>query len=178
MADIAATHFNSVQDVDLDIPPDLREINTQTMLQNVTKLTNQESILLKKKTDNNKIKTTLKQSPNGKAPGINGIPTELYKKLDARWSSKDPQDNKKLNITEMLQLLTNDIKANGVTEPALLTGWICLIYKKKDKRLITNYHPVTILNAEYKIITTALMNKLQPIAPKLINKCQAAFIKN
>ncbi len=34
-----------------------------------------------------------------------------------------------------------------------------------------------ILNAEYKILTTALMGKLSTIAPKLINKCQAAFIK-
>src|SRR5260221_7086347 len=34
-----------------------------------------------------------------------------------------------------------------------------------------------VLNAEYKILTTALMGKLSLVAPKLINKCQAAFIK-
>ena len=40
-----------------------------------------------------------------------------------------------------------------------------------------NYRPVTVLNAEYKIITTAIMNRLTPIAPKMINKCQATFLK-
>ena len=60
---------------------------------------------------------------------------------------------------------------------SLLEGWLCPIYKKKDCHEISNYRPITILNAEYKILTTALMGKLSLIAPKLVNKCQAAFIK-
>ena len=71
----------------------------------------------------------------------------------------------------------NDIEANGVTAPQLTEGWVCPLYKKKDRREIVNYHPITVLNAEYKIITTVLMNKLAIVTPNLINKCQAAFIK-
>ncbi len=59
----------------------------------------------------------------------------------------------------------------------ILDGWLCPIYKKKDQHEIANYRPITVLNTEYKILTTALMGKLSIIAPKLINKCQAAFIK-
>ena len=87
------------------------------------------------------------------------------------------QDNEGINIVKIIQLVANDIEKNGVTAPQLTDGWVCPTYKKKDKREIVNYCPITVLNSEYKIIMTALMNKLATIVPSLINKSQAAFIK-
>ena len=77
----------------------------------------------------------------------------------------------------MLTTVVGSIEERGVTTPQLLEGWICPIYKKKDKREIVNYRLVTILNMEYKIITTAIMNRLSLVAPRMINRCQAAFLK-
>src|SRR5258708_6369592 len=54
---------------------------------------------------------------------------------------------------------------------------MCPLYKKKDCHEIPNYRPITVLNAEYKILTTAIMNKLSDVAPNLIHKSQTAFIK-
>ena len=65
----------------------------------------------------------------------------------------------------------------GACKKEILARWLCPIYKKKDHREIANYRPITVLNAEYKILTTAIMGKLSPIAPKLVHKCQVAFIK-
>ena len=59
----------------------------------------------------------------------------------------------------------------------LLEGWLCPIYKKKDRHKAINYHPIVVLNAEYKILTTAIMNQLSQVAPKIIHRSQAAFIK-
>ena len=102
---------------------------------------------------------------------------ELYKKLNNRWHAPKNQDDEGIDIVKIIQLVTNDIEKNGITAPQLTNGWVCPTYKKKDKQEIINYHPITVLNSEYKIITTALMNKLATVAPTLINKCQAAFIK-
>ena len=173
MATVMANHYNSVQDHDLDIPLSLRNNHMDKALESLTSLQTHETMDLAHKLEYNEIHTALMQSPNNKAPSLNGIPTELYKKLNKRWKASNNEDEG-IDITMMLTIVANNIEERGVTAPQLLKGWICPIYKKKDKREIVNYRPVMVLNAEYKIITTALMNKLALVAPKTINKCQAA----
>ena len=53
---------------------------------------------------------------------------------------------------------------------------MCPLYKKKDKRQIANYRPITILNSDYKIFTKALAVKLAKTVPKIIHENQAGFI--
>ncbi len=55
-------------------------------------------------------------------------------------------------------------------------GWVCPLYKKKDKSNIANYRLITLLNTDYKIMTKALAAKLARIAPKIIHETQAGFI--
>ena len=81
------------------------------------------------------------------------------------------------NIVELLKAAFNDIEINGIQTPHLLDGWMCPLYKKKDHCEIPNYRSITILNAEYKILTTAIMNKLSNVALDVIHKTQTAFIK-
>ena len=40
-------------------------------------------------------------------------------------------------------------------------GDIVLIYKKKDPKEIRNYRPITLLNSDYKILTTILAERLK-----------------
>ena len=123
------------------------------------------------------IHTALLQSPNHKSPGLNGILTELYKKLNNRWQALKEDKNENLDIVKIIHIVANNIERNGVTVTQLTDGWVCPTYKKKDKREIVNYHPITVLNLEYKIITMVLMNKLAIVAPTLVNKSQATFIE-
>lgn len=56
-------------------------------------------------------------------------------------------------------------------------GWMCPIYKKKDRTDISNYRPITVLNADYKIMTRTMAMRLATAAPSVIHKDQAGFMK-
>ena len=43
-------------------------------------------------------------------------------------------------------------------------GDIVLIYKKKDPKEIRNYRPITLLNSDYKILTTILAERPKKFA--------------
>ena len=71
----------------------------------------------------------------------------------------------------------NDIEEYGVVPTTnFAEGWICPLYKKKDKRQIANFRPITILNSDYKIFTKVLAVKLAKTVPKIIHENQAGFI--
>ena len=54
---------------------------------------------------------------------------------------------------------------------------IRLIYKKSDRQLLKNWSPISLLNTDYKILTTALSKRIQGILPKIISNDQTAYIK-
>ena len=55
-------------------------------------------------------------------------------------------------------------------------GWMYPLYKKKDRRKIENYHPITLLNSDYKVFTKALAVCLTKLVPNIIHENQAGFI--
>jgi len=56
-------------------------------------------------------------------------------------------------------------------------GTITLLPKPKEANCIQQYRPICLLNVVYKIITKALMLRLQGSMDKIIDKSQNAFIK-
>jgi ribonuclease HI/exonuclease III len=119
----------------------------------------------------------LKTSPNGKAAGPDGIPSELWKTMHEQYKNNKYSNTKAVDITKILQTIYNDIEQYGVNALTdFASGWICPIYKKGDIKDIANYRPITILNADYKMFTKALTNKLTIITNKLIHEDQAAFL--
>ena len=56
---------------------------------------------------------------------------------------------------------------------------IKLIEKKdRDKRLIQNWRPISLLNIDSKLITKALAARLKNVLPTLISSNQTAYVKN
>lgn len=53
---------------------------------------------------------------------------------------------------------------------------MCPLYKKKDRREIANYRPITLLNSDYKILTKALALKMARTVPSIIHENQAGFV--
>ena len=54
---------------------------------------------------------------------------------------------------------------------------ITLLKKKgKDKRLISNWRPISILNADYKIISKIFAYRLKKVLPNLISSQQTAYV--
>ena len=56
---------------------------------------------------------------------------------------------------------------------------IKLIEKKdKDKRLIKNWRPISLLNIGSKSISKSLASRLQDVKPNLVSKNQIAYVNN
>ena len=56
---------------------------------------------------------------------------------------------------------------------------IKLIEKRdRDKRYIKNWHPISALNVNYKIVSKALATRLKETLPDLISCQQTAYVKN
>jgi len=57
-------------------------------------------------------------------------------------------------------------------------GIISLIPKKtKDKTLLENLRPVSLLNIDYKILTKTIAKRLEKVLPKIINSDQTGYVK-
>merc|ERR1712112_477018 len=54
-------------------------------------------------------------------------------------------------------------------------GIITYIYKAKERNILKNYRPITLLNMIYKIWATILSNRLTPIPNLLTSESQTAY---
>lgn len=109
------------------------------------------------------VATALRHTAPGKAPGWDGIPTDLFRKL---WGP-------------MGQLLTDLFSAIGSTKqlPAgFLEGSISVLHKKGDRTAPGNYRPITLLCADYRLLTKVLATRLGKALSSVISPEQCAFL--
>ena len=140
---------------------------------------------LKEKTTRREIEAALEKTSNGTSPGIDGIPYELYKLLMEE-NKKNKTDNNSPDIIKILTMVINDIEEKGIIKrkeanettenPEFTDGVMHLIYKKKEKEKIENYRPITLLNADYKLYTKTIAEKLAKAAQAAIHEDQAGFV--
>ena len=182
MAEIARAHYDGVQHADQpqdqtnNMDQRKREIDGALAPLNVALDVN-EARLMGNSIDLIKIELAITESANGKAPGLDGIPTELWKECLRAQIKNQKIKKPAFNVTAVLMHVFNDIIQNGVAEgTSFAEGWVCPIHKKKDRRKISNYRPITILNTDYKIFTRALASRLATCAPALIHPDQAGFV--
>ncbi len=105
-----------------------------------------EKDLLEQLLSDTEILEALKSSSQGKAAGLNRLLYKFWKELYDQYLKQEEGDDK-ANVVEILRMAFNDIKLYGVeSETHFCDGWICLLFKKKEKRNIANYQPITLLN--------------------------------
>ena len=75
---------------------------------------------------------------NGKAPGEDGFPAEFWKFF---WA----------DLAGDFMGVVEWVYESGCLPESMRGGVIRLLYKKGDKLDMGNYHPVTLVNADYKI---------------------------
>lgn len=150
MASIAKEHYDGLQR-----DPDLTEEAHASAMDKTMKdfnvaLTDRESGEMDEVLSGKEVGRAIRESAAGKAPGLDGIPTEVWK-CYCQWDEEsEKNDMHPIGMTAMMTMVFNDIWEHGVVRGTdFVEGWICPIYKKKDQRKIVNYRPKTLLNADY-----------------------------
>ncbi|KAF5378764.1 hypothetical protein D9615_006956 [Tricholomella constricta] len=178
MAETARQYHHDLQQEGL-APNDNTERETAQILGNLkAKLTEAEHTKMGDITGKDEIRKAIKDLPNGKAPGMDGIPHELWKAMLDTHDRDVKNEERAFDIVGIMAALFNDIETEGMEENTDFSqGWMCPIYKKNDRTDISNYRPITVLNTDYKIFTRALTTRLSEVVPALIHPDQAGFMK-
>ena len=107
----------------------------------------------------------VKELPNGKTCGNDGLPIDLYKVI---WGK----------IKGIFHDMVNFAYDAKKLHHSALIGVINLIAKqKKDSRHLKNLRPITLLNSDYKIIEKAIAKRMELALPNIICDDQLGFMK-
>jgi len=118
---------------------------------------------LKQPLTGGEIFTALNSLPEGRSPGIDGIPTEFYSEF---WD----------DINQLMLELFNHILEVKSLAKSQKKGLITLLPKKGDPSLLENWRPVSVLCADYKILSKVLVNRIKPSLQSLINVDQTGAL--
>ena len=109
--------------------------------------------------------TTITQMATNKSPGIDGIPIEFY---TAFWPLLKDDIVKLANLIYLNQLSPNYTQRTAV---------ITLIHKADERELLKNWRPISLLCADYKLISKTLTNRLHPILEHVIHSDQNCSVR-
>ena len=98
---------------------------------------------------------------NCKAPGIDGLGIEFYKKVFG------------LIKYELLDVLNLMLRERFIPRK-IKTGVVKLIHKGGDECDIETYRPITLLNLDYKILSKIMDERLKPILDDILHNSQFA----
>lgn len=179
MADIARAHYNGVQ-ADPEKPHEEEHVrSTKNVLEEVEAgLSEGQKEMMASEIKYEEVVEAIDAAASGKAPGMDGIPTELWKQLAKRYDAEVRRGKEGFDIVAVLRSVFNDIAEHGVQSGTdFAVGWIAPIYKLKgDRREIVNYRPITVLNTDYKLLTKVLAVRLAEVVGDLVHPDQAGFI--
>uniref|UniRef100_A0A2D4JTU8 Reverse transcriptase domain-containing protein n=1 Tax=Micrurus paraensis TaxID=1970185 RepID=A0A2D4JTU8_9SAUR len=98
----------------------------------------------------------IKKQKNGKAPGLDGIPAEMYKTL---------QDS----LSNTLLEVVNEVLMEAKIPKSWMEAYIALILKEDTDLQIKNYRPISLLNSDYKIFASIMAERLKRFLNQFIH---------
>ena len=101
----------------------------------------------------------LKKQKNNKSPGPDGIPVEFYKMY---WHTVGE---------ELLNVFHSGLDNRRLAHSQYLAV-IKLLYKKGPREDIKNWRPICLLNADYKLLSKVLAERIKSVLPKIIHSDQ------
>ena len=129
------------------------------------KLANQDVELCDAEITIEELGKALKDMPNKKSPGTDGLTADFYKFF---WI-----DLKDIVFNSLTYAFDNN--SLSIEQKR---GILCIIPKKgKDLRRLKNWRPLTLLNTDYKILTKLLATRLQKVLPSVISRDQSGYLK-
>ncbi|KAG7296948.1 hypothetical protein JYU34_019852 [Plutella xylostella] len=111
------------------------------------------------------VRAAIMRLKNNKAPGIDGLPSEIWKYCGGTVQSK------------LYELLLKIWEAKQQPQE-WNTGVICPVHKKGCKKKCTNYRGIALLPTAYKILSYVLLKRLEPYAEKILGDYQCGFRPN
>ena len=134
-------------------------------LENITPLSEDEKLSCEGAVGENECFIALKEFKNDKTPGTDGLSAEFCKFF---WPEV---------CTEMIGSF-NYAFQSGALSISQKRGIISLIPKKdKDKTILENIRPISLLNVDYKILTKTIAKRLEKLLPRIINPDQTGCVK-
>lgn len=102
---------------------------------------------------------------SNKAPGPDGFPMEFYKKIIGK-------------LAPLLLSVFNESLERGSLPPTFTQATIALLLKKdKDPTSCGSYRPLSLLNADVKVLAKVIASRLEDVLPHIISEEQNGFIK-
>jgi hypothetical protein len=130
----------------------------------IPKLSLDQSNSIEGKISKEEASFALSNMKNSKSPGSDGFTAEFFKFF---W--KDIGDFYIRSINYSFE--TNEL---SITQKEGVI--ICIPKGEKDKRLVKNWRPISLLNVSYKIASACIANRIKKFLPFLINDDQTGFI--
>ena len=107
----------------------------------------------------------LKNMKNRKSPGIDGFTTEFFKFF---WNDLNTYLIKSYNYSFETGSFSSSQSQGLIT---------CIPKEGKSKLFLKNWRPITLLNVDTKIASSALANRIKPLLQKIISETQKGFLK-
>jgi hypothetical protein len=86
------------------------------------------------------VKLALKLSDNDKAAGLDGATYEMWKSIAQECNHDVPGMEEGFDVIHLMTVASNNIEKHGTTNgSSFADGWMCPIYKKKERDEIENY---------------------------------------
>ena len=144
------------------------EVEGNLFLDNFEKpLSDDENGFLNIKLSNAEMRNAAFSLAKGKTPGIDGIPVELYQEY---WD---------LFGDELTSLANKNLfDKNNELSWTQRTALLSLLPKQGDLTQMQNWRPISLLCADYKIITKALALRLSKILHKILEPSQTCSVPN
>ena len=133
-------------------------------IENLNTLTENDALMCEGEITDIECNIAIKNMRSNSSPGLDGIPADFYKKM---WDIVGP-------------LVLNSYREafqEGKLAESHKISVLTLIFKKGDREEIRNYRPISLSNADYKILAFVLSARLQKVIDKLVSESQTAYIK-
>ena len=128
-------------------------------------LSEEEKSLLNKEITFDELTTALKCMKKGKTPGSNGFSVDFFRCF---WNP----------VGIFLFRAFQESHSKGTILQTHRESIITLIPKAgKSSHSLKGWRPISLLNVDYKIVSTAIGNRFKEVIDKIINPSQSAYIK-
>ena len=111
------------------------------------------------------LSNTLKNKKNDKTPGMDGLPAEFFKVF---WTRLKFFVLRSLNLSLIKGTLSTTARQCIIN---------CIPKGDKNRELLKNWRPISLLSVLYKLASSTIANRIKPVLPKLISTTQSGFVE-